>query len=64
MSFEDQPNEIIREQLMHLDDKDVLKMCKLDKRLYYQICNDEFWRLRFMNRFPKKISKLEGKIFY
>ena len=60
MNFEDQPDEIIREQLMYMDDKDVLKMCKLNKRFYYEICNDDFWHLRFMNRFPKKISNEKG----
>lgn len=44
--------DVDREVLKHIDDKDLLKACSADRRMWNEVCNDNFLRRR-LSKYPE-----------
>ena len=44
--------DVDREILSKVDDKELLKVCSVDKRFWNDVCDDDFLRRRFLNKYP------------
>lgn len=51
--------DVDREILKHVDDRDLLNVCRVDRRMWNEICDDSFLRRR-LSKYPG-IEKYKGK---
>ena len=59
--------DVDREVLRHVDDKELLKVCSLNRKMWYEVCDDNFLRRR-LNKYPN-VEKCRNeneswKLFY
>ena len=45
--------DVDREILKHLDDKELLEICSLDRKTWNEVCDDAFLRRRLLNKYPE-----------
>ena len=51
----------LRLTLYQMDDRSLLNTCGSSKYFRDEVCNEQFWRNRFADRFPRTKSKTRGK---
>jgi hypothetical protein len=44
--------DIDREVLKHIGDKELLKICSVDKKTWNEVCDDNFLMRRLTNKYP------------
>lgn len=44
--------DVFREILMRMDDKTLLKTCKIDRETYHDVCDDQFFHRRLQQKYP------------
>lgn len=47
---------VFREILMRMDDETLLKTCKIDRRTYHDVCDDQFFHRRLQQKYPDTIK--------
>ena len=45
--------DVDREILKHVDDKELLEVCRINKKTWNEICDDAFLRRRLLNKYPE-----------
>ena len=60
--------DVDREILKHVDDKELLEICTINKKTWDQVCDDAFLRRRLLNKYPEigkyKAEKETWKRFF
>lgn len=61
-TFEDLPNDVIRQMALDLTSEDIFNLCLTNKRFNKVICDDEnFWRNKLKRDFPQDRKRLENE---